>query len=111
MFVNWVYRSNRDLTNHEDDTIIGGYSTNGETAPLSGCEPLVNQTHDGQIVETWSGGGFYNRRPNDNQAITTARFDWSLSGNIRAVNHQRYSAVVRICIYNGSINCKKGTTS
>jgi hypothetical protein len=88
MFLNWVYRSNRDLTNYEDEedtTVIRGYSTNGEIAPTSGCVALGNQTSGGGIVEAWLGGGFYNRRPTDNQAITTAQFDWSLSGNIRHV--------------------------
>ncbi|GEM_PF-1775089 len=78
MFLNWVYRTNRNGV-----TPIVGYFTNGETAPSNGCVPLANQTLNGQIVETWAGGGFYNRAPNDNQAITAASFDWSLSGDIR----------------------------
>jgi hypothetical protein len=54
-----------------------------ETSPSTGCVPLANQIAGGQIIETWTGGGFYNRASDDNQAITAATFDWSLSGNIR----------------------------
>jgi hypothetical protein len=80
MFLNWVYRTNRGGT-----TTITGYFTGGETAPTGGCTPLEQQQQIGQIPETWTGGGFYNRAPADNQDITATNtlFDWALSGDIR----------------------------
>lgn len=78
MFLNWVYRTNRNGV-----TAIDDYSTDRETAPSTGCVPLVDQIQNGQILETWAEGGFYNRAPDDNEDITSADFDWALSGDIR----------------------------